>query len=114
MHHTTRGFPHSFSCFSGTIAHFGADFVSNAIALEITVTWEAWPTGLFGDFDGNCEVDVVDIMQVACRWQTSCENPDPDNDPDTPNYDAFYDVNKDCVIDIEDIVQVAACWGDTC
>jgi len=81
---------------------------------EIIVTSEAWPSGLFGDFDADCDVDIVDIMQVACRWQTSCANRDPDNDPGTPNYDAFYDVNQDCVIDIEDIMQVAAHWSDTC
>jgi len=81
---------------------------------EIIVTSEAWPSGLFGDFDGDCDVDIVDIMRVACRWQTSCAIPDPDNNPDTPNYAAFYDVNKDCVIDIEDIMQVAAHWSDTC
>jgi len=81
---------------------------------EIIVTSEAWPSGLFGDFDGDCEVTVVDIMQVACRWQTSCDNPDPDDDPNTPDYDAFYDVNKDCVIDILDITQIAAHWSDTC
>jgi len=81
---------------------------------QITVTSGAWPSGLFGDFDGDCDVDIVDIMRVACRWQTSCAIPDPDDNDDTPNYDAFYDVNKDCVIDIEDIMQVAARWGDTC
>ena len=81
---------------------------------EIIVTSEAWPSGLFGDFDGDCEVTVVDIMLVASRWQTSCENSDPDNNPDTPNYDAFYDVNNDCVIDILDITQIAAHWSDTC
>ena len=79
-----------------------------------TVTSEAGPSGLLGDFDGNCRVDIVDIMQVACRWQTSCETSDPDHDPDTPNYDALYDVNDDCVIDIVDIMLVAAHWGDTC
>jgi hypothetical protein len=81
---------------------------------EITVTLEAWPSGLFSDFDGDCDVDVVDIMKVACRWQTSCEDPDPDDNDDTPNYDALCDVNNDCVIDIVDIMQVAMHWGDTC
>ena len=78
---------------------------------QITVTETS---GLFGDLDGDCDVDIVDIMLVACRWQTSCDNPDPDDDPDTPNYDALYDVIADCVIDISDIMQVAAHWGETC
>ena len=81
---------------------------------QITVIGGAWPTGLFGDFDGDCEVTVVDIMKVASRWQTSCENPDPDDNDDTPNYDALYDVNNDCIIDILDITQVAALWSETC
>ena len=81
---------------------------------QITVIGGAWPSGLFGDVDGDCDVDIVDIMRVASRWQTSCANPDPDNDPDTPNYDALCDVNDDCIIDIVDIMQVAARWGDTC
>ena len=81
---------------------------------EIIVTSEAWPSGLFGDFDADCDVDIVDIMQVACRWQTSCDNPDPDDNDDTPNYAALYDVNDDCIIDLEDIMLVAAHWSETC
>jgi hypothetical protein len=81
---------------------------------QITVIAEAWPSGLFGDFNGDCEVDIDDIMEVANRWRTSCDNPDPDDNDETPNYDAFYDVNKDCVINIVDIMLIAAHWGDTC
>jgi hypothetical protein len=81
---------------------------------EIVVTSEAWPSGLFGDVDGDCDVDILDIMKVASRWQTSCHNPDPDDNPDTPNYDALCDVNDDCVINTEDIMQVAAHWSETC
>jgi hypothetical protein len=43
------------------------------------------------DLDDDCDVDIVDIMLVAARWGTSCDNPDPDNNPDTPNYDPLYD-----------------------
>jgi hypothetical protein len=78
------------------------------------VTSGVWPTGLFGDVDSDCDVDIVDIMLVASRWQTSCENPDPDDNDDTPNYDDLCDVNNDCIIDIEDIMQIAAHWRDTC
>ena len=69
---------------------------------------------LFHDFDGNGQVDVLDIMLVASRWRTSCDNPDPDNDPDTPNYECLYDMDGDCDIDIVDIMKVAADWGETC
>jgi hypothetical protein len=81
---------------------------------QITVTSQEWPSGLFGDIDGDCDVDIVDIMKVACRWQTSCDNHDPDNNPDTPNYDALCDVNDDCVIDVADMMQVAEHWSETC
>jgi hypothetical protein len=69
---------------------------------------------IFGDFDCNCVVDVRDIMEVARRWRTSCANPDPDNDPDTPNYDPSYNLDCDCDIDIVDIMLVVSQWGETC
>jgi hypothetical protein len=36
------------------------------------------------DFDGDCVITIVDIMLVASRWGTSCDNPDPDNNPTLP------------------------------
>ncbi len=66
------------------------------------------------DVDGDGDVDIVDIMLVASRWSTSCENPDPDSNPATPSYEARYDLNGDCRIDIVDIMQVAANWGERC
>jgi len=69
---------------------------------------------LVGDFDGNGRVDVADIMEVASRWRTSCHNRDPDNNPDTPNYESRYDRDGDCDIDIVDIMKVAAHWRDSC
>ena len=62
----------------------------------------------------DCQVDIADIMQVASRWRTSCDNRDPDNNLDTPNYEARYDLDHDCDIDIVDIMKVAAHWGETC
>jgi hypothetical protein len=61
-----------------------------------------------------CDVDVADIQQVASRWRTSCANPNPDNNPDTPNYEAWYDIDGDCDIDIVDIMLVVKHWGETC
>ena len=66
------------------------------------------------DLDGDGDIDIVDIMLVASRWSTSCANPDPDNDPDTPNYDPLCDVDHDCDIDVVDIVCVAAHWREIC
>lgn len=56
------------------------------------------------DFDGDGDVDIVDIMQVASRWNTSIGD---------PNYDPTYDLNGDGDIDIVDIMMVAAQWGRT-
>jgi RHS repeat-associated protein len=66
------------------------------------------------DLDDDCDVDIVDIMLVASRWGTSCDNPDPDNNPDTPNYDPLYDLDGDCEITVVDIMMVAARWRETC
>ena len=68
----------------------------------------------FGDLDGDCSVEIDDVMLVASRWRTSCANPDPDNNPATPNYDARYDLDDDCDIDIVDIMLVVAHWGGIC
>ena len=57
------------------------------------------------DFDRDCDVDVVDIMQVADRWRMT------DADPD---WDAHYDLDSDGDIDILDIMAVASDWGITC
>jgi hypothetical protein len=72
------------------------------------------PCVLSGDLDGDHDVDINDIMLVASRWRTSCAKPDPDNNPDTPNYEARYDLDADCDIDIVDIMLVVKHWGETC
>lgn len=57
------------------------------------------------DFDRDCEVTVVDIMQVASRWGS--ETGDPDYDPN-------YDLDNDGDIDIVDVMRVANTWGQVC
>jgi hypothetical protein len=66
------------------------------------------------DVDGDGDVDIEDIMEMGSYWHTSCEDPDPDNNPATPNYDARHDLNDDCIIDIVDIMLVAVDWGASC
>ncbi len=66
------------------------------------------------DLNDDGDVNVADIMLVASRWSTSCDNPNPDGNPDTPNYETPYDLDGDCDIDIVDIMRVAARWGGTC
>jgi len=69
---------------------------------------------IFGDFNCDCIVDVEDIMEVASRWRLGAANPDPDNDPITPNYETRFDLDKDGDIDIVDIMLVVVHWGEAC
>jgi hypothetical protein len=56
------------------------------------------------DFNGNGEVDVVDIMMVVSHWNTS---------EGDSNYDATYDLDADGDIDTTDVMMVVAQWGWT-
>ncbi|MBC8422478.1 MAG: hypothetical protein H8E01_00445 [Chloroflexi bacterium] len=60
---------------------------------------------LSGDLDGDCDVDIVDIMMVASKW--CCRLGDE-------CYDPRCDLDGDGEIDIVDIMQVAAHWGEVC
>lgn len=63
------------------------------------------PCLLFGDLDGDKDVDVDDIQAVANRWRQRSGD---------PGWEARFDVNGDGVINIVDIMKVAAHWGETC
>ena len=56
------------------------------------------------DLDGDCLINIADIMVVASRWNTS------EGDPD---YDPAYDLDGDGDIDVVDIMLVVH-WGETC
>ncbi len=58
-----------------------------------------------GDVDGDCDVDIVDIMLVAGRWGSHSGDAD---------YDARYDLDNDGDIDITDVMTVVAHWGERC
>jgi hypothetical protein len=60
--------------------------------------------GLYGDVDGDCDVDVVDIMLVATRWEATLGE---------PRYDPRYDLDGDGDIDVVDIMLVSSHWGET-
>jgi hypothetical protein len=66
------------------------------------------------DFDNNGVIDVVDVMAVTVRWPLTASNPDPDNNPVTPNYEPLYDVNGDRAITVLDIQMVAERWLQSC
>ena len=70
-----------------------------------TPTVTPTPCALFGDLDGNGQVDVTDLMLVSSRWHTSVGDPD---------YDPTCDLDNDGDIDVVDIMLVSAHWGETC
>ena len=74
------------------------DGLSGTLPDGLTVT-------ITSDLNGDCVVDIVDIMQVASRWDCRCGD---------ECYDPRYDFSDDCNIDVVDIMQVAARWGETC
>jgi hypothetical protein len=59
-------------------------------------------TMIIHDLDDDGDVDIVDIMMVASRWNTATGD---------PNYDSPYDLDNDGDIDIVDVMNVAAQWG---
>ena len=66
------------------------------------------------DVTADGQVNVNDLVAVAVRWTLTAANPDPDNDPLTPNYELLYDLNEDGVIDIVDIMLVTSRWLQRC
>ena len=66
------------------------------------------------DFDNSGVIDIVNVMAVAVRWPLTALNPDPDNNPVTPNYEPLYDVNGDRAITVLDIQMVAQRWQQSC
>jgi hypothetical protein len=61
--------------------------------------------GLSGDVNGDCAVDIVDIMLVASHWNTRTGD---------AGYDARYDLDGNGEINIVDIMIVAAQWNTHC
>ncbi|MFQ5857510.1 MAG: dockerin type I domain-containing protein [Anaerolineae bacterium] len=66
------------------------------------------------DLDGDRQVGIADSQAVAGRWRLTAANPDPDGDPNTPNYGAAFDRDGDGEITVADIMEVAAQWDQGC
>lgn len=66
------------------------------------------------DFDNDGTVDLDDLIAVAVRWPLTIADPDPDNNPATPNYEPLYDLNNDGAITVIDIMMVAGRWQQSC
>ena len=101
-----------------TAPYTGTFFVETVSApggtTDCSATYELTVATIPGDVIADCQVDIADIMEVASRWRLSAANPDPDNDPITPNYETRFDLDKDGDIDIVDIMLVVVHWGETC
>ncbi len=82
------------------------------IALPCAVQFQ--PVRPCYDFDNNGVIDVVDSVALAVRWSLTAANPDPDNNPVTPNYEPLYDVNGDRAITVLDIQMVTQRWQQNC
>ena len=73
--------------------------------------------GMLADVNGDGIVDSLDVTDVAARWHLTAENPDPDGDPLTPNYEIHFDVapdDPDGVINVLDLARVIAALGNNC
>ena len=81
------------------------DIVPNPISVDLQDGHVTVQTCIPGDLDCDCDVDIVDIMLVASRWNARVGD---------PNYDLAYDMDADGDIDIVDIMIVASHWGETC
>ena len=60
---------------------------------------------LEGDLNGDCVVDISDIMMVVAAWGLS---------EGQPGWDPRLDLDNNGVIDISDIMMVVRHWGETC
>jgi hypothetical protein len=99
--------PATLACGSHAVTVTNPDGQSATLANALRVT-------LTGDFDGDGEVGVSDIHAVAQRWSLTAANPDPDDNPATPNYEARFDIDEDGDIDILDVMAVARNFGLQC
>lgn len=66
------------------------------------------------DLDDNGTMDLFDVVAVASRWPLTASDPDPDDDPDTPNFDTAFDLDQNGALTVADIMLIFAQWGRNC
>jgi hypothetical protein len=81
------------------------DTVPEAIPVDLQDGQVTVTDSIPGDLDGDCDVDVVDIMIVASHWGAV---------EGEPRYDPACDMDSDGDIDVVDIMLVASHWGSHC
>ncbi len=74
---------------------------ANVQARDARVTVEE----LEGDLNGDCVVDISDIMMVVSAWGQQ---------NDQPGWNPALDLDGNGVIDVSDIMIVVGHWGETC
>ncbi len=62
-------------------------------------------TACLGDFDGDGDIDILDVQRIAYRWNTRSGD---------ALYEPQYDLDQDGDIDILDVQRVAYRWGTQC
>lgn len=105
---TVNGLPAVYSVLSlnGSPVPPGTPIIWNGQANLWEVDLQAYSTQTSRyDIDGDCDIDVVDIMTAASRWNCACGD---------DCYDARADLDDDCEIDILDIMAVASRWNCEC
>jgi len=79
-----------------TIPVSATDAAGNTTAITRAVAYSC----VFGDFNGNWQVDAADVQAVAHRWRATTE--------------PLYDFDGDGVVSVVDVMRVAAAWGNGC
>ncbi len=81
------------------------DTVTNPIYVNLQDGQVTVMESIPGDLNGDCTVNVVDIMIVASHWGAV---------EGQPGYDPACDMDNDGDIDVVDIMLVASHWGEHC
>jgi len=82
-----------------------SDTQSISIAVRTRDGQIAIPSGLPGDMNGDCQVDVIDVASVANSWG---------HRQGDMNFDPGHDMDHNGRVDVMDVMNVAGHWGEQC